>query len=240
VTVSPAADTPPPDDVAIVPARVCLVGAGRLASAFALRIDAAADLVAVSRRRGRLARPAGCDELAVSDDPGTAAGAQLVLLAVPAEQVPPTMRWLAPHLPAGTVVANLATELDTDSVAPLLPGCQVIGCKIVGQSGEIAAGSPAAIVVSGATLEQTRLVAAALADVGTVVAGAEATAARVNETVARVMIAAHRELVSELDALDVPTTMRHAVFGNLAVGIMRTVASGTAGPYLRKLMAEPR
>jgi predicted dinucleotide-binding enzyme len=236
VTVS-AADALAPGG-AIVPARLCLVGAGRLARAFARRIDAGVDLIAVSRHRGRLSRPGTCPDLVVSDDPTVAAGAELVLLAVPAEQIPAAMRWLAPHLPAGTVVANLATELDTASVAPLLPGCQVIACKVVGQSGEIAAGAPAAIVVSGTTLEQTRLVAAALAGVGTVVAGAEQIAARVNETVARKMISGHLDLVGELERLELPDTVREAAIANLAIGILRAVSSGTAGPYLRKIMAE--
>ncbi|MGH8961363.1 MAG: hypothetical protein ACRDWT_09165 [Jatrophihabitantaceae bacterium] len=236
--MAPAADALAPGGVAIVPARLCLVGAGRLATAFARRIASDADLVAVSRHRGRLPRPDGCPDLVVFDTPATAAGSELVLLAVPAEQVPAAMRWLAPHLPAGTVVANLATELDTASVAPLLPGCQVIACKVVGQSGEIAAGAPAALVVSGTTLEQTRLVAAALAGIGTVVAGDEQLAARVNETVARCMIGSHLLLVDGLDRLVLPDTVRQAAIANLAVGILRAVSSGTAGPYLRRIMAE--
>jgi hypothetical protein len=238
VTVAPVVEALAPDGVAIIPARLCLVGAGRLARALSLRIFARADLVAVSRHRGRLPRGGSTPDLVVSADPATAAGAELVLLAVPADQVRTAMRWLAPHLSAGTVVANLATDLVTASVAPLLPRCRVIACKVVGQSGEIAAGSPAALVVSGATLEQTRLVAVALAGVGTVVTGSEELAARVNEAVARQMISGYLELIDDLNRLELPDAVRQAALANLAVGVVRTVSSGTAGPYLRRIMAE--
>jgi pyrroline-5-carboxylate reductase len=234
----PVADALAPSGVAIVPARLCVVGAGRLAHALALRIDGAVDLVVVSRRAGRLPRPGVQADLVVSDDPARAAGAELVLLAVPADEIPTAMRWLAPHLPAGTVVANMATELVTATVAPLLPGCHVIACKVVGQSAEIGAGAPAALVVSEATLEQTRLVAAALVGVGTVVAGEEEIAAQVNHAVARPVIGGYLQLVDELDGLELPEIVRQAAIGNLAVGILRAITGGTAGPYLRKVMAE--
>ena len=218
--------------------RVCLVGAGRLATALALRISVDTDVVAVSRHSGRLARPGGRADVIVSDDPATAAAAELVLLAVPADEIAAAVRWLAPHLPAGVVIANMATELATASVVSLLPGCRVIACKVVGQAGEIAHGSPTALVVSGATPEETSLVASALAHVGTVVVAAEEIAAQVNELAARRIVAAHQALSGELDKLALPDAIREPALANLAVGVLRALSTGTAGPYLCRIIEE--
>lgn len=218
--------------------RVCLVGAGRLASALALRISVDTEVIVVSRHSGLLARPDGRPDIIVSDDPATAATAELILLAVPADEIAAAARWLAPHLPAGVVVANMATELATAPVASLLPGCRVIACKVVGQAGEIAHGSPTALVVSGATVEETSLVAAALAGVGAVVVAAEEIAAQVNELAARRIVAAHQTLIGELDKLAVPCAIRESALANLAVGVLRALSSGTAGPYLRRIIEE--
>jgi hypothetical protein len=52
------------------------------------------------------------------------------------------------------------------------------------------------------------------------------------------MISGHLDLVGELERLELPDTVREAAIANLAIGILRAVSSGTAGPYLRKIMAE--
>jgi pyrroline-5-carboxylate reductase len=232
------ASASPADGAGHEPVRVCLVGAGRLASALALRISVDTDVIVVSRHSGRLARPDGRPDIIVSDDPATAATAELVLLAVPADEIAAAARWLAPHLPAGVVIANMATELATAPLASLLPGCRVVACKVVGQAAEIAQGSPTALVVSGATPEETSLVAAALADVGTVVVAAEEVAAQVNELAARRIVAAHQALSDELDKLAVPDSIREPALANLAVGVLRALSTGTAGPYLCRIIEE--
>lgn len=47
-------------------------------------------------------------------------------MSVGVEATAVAVRWLAPHLPAGVLIANMATELATASVVSLLPGCRVI------------------------------------------------------------------------------------------------------------------
>jgi hypothetical protein len=209
-----------------------------LAKALSLRISADTDLVAVSRRPGRLARQSGQPDLIVSADPADVAGAGLILLAVPAGEIAAAMRWLAPHLAVTAVVVNMATELATASVASQLPGHRVIACKVVGQAGEIAYGTPAALIVSGATAPEARLVAAALAGVGPVVVADETVAAQVNELVARRIVTARAALVDELDRIAVPDTIARAAVGNVAVGVLRALSNGTAGPYLRRILRE--
>jgi pyrroline-5-carboxylate reductase len=208
--------------------------------ALAARIGAGVELVGLSRRPDRIERGASRPALVVGTDPAAARCCELVLLAVPAAGIADALRWLAPHLAPGTVVANMATELATPPLAALLPGCHVIACKVVGQSGEIAHGAMAVFVVDHVDEVQRELVAAALDGVGTVVALPEDVVAEVNDLVARHVVAAQLALAAELDAREVPAQLRDAALGNLAVGITRAVASGTAGPFLRAIVDELR
>lgn len=214
---------------------VGIVGAGRMGRALASRIGTERDLVVVSRRAGHFASPGG-DDVSVRDDPSVLSGCALVLVAVPADNVPAALDWVRPHLVPGTLTLNLATELRTPGLDG--SGLRLLGCKIVGQSGQIARGTPAALVVDGASDTELVVLAEMLSPVGAVVDGPESLAAKVNDLVARQVIVAERGLAAELDALGLPPEVRDAATSNLAGGIWQAVATGNTGPFLTKLVAE--
>lgn len=218
--------------------KVCVVGAGRLGRAIANRVPNAFDLVVVSRRSDQFPRPNGQGKLIVTDDLREARGSSVVLIAVPSSQVVTAMTALRPYLPSGALVANMATEAATDDVAAVMPRCRVVGCKVLGQSGEIERGSPALVAVQYASPEDRKLLAAVFSDVGEVVAASEELATAVNSLVARRMVDAHAGLADELQRLGVGDHVVRAVLGNLAVGVLRSIANGDAGPYLRRVIEE--
>jgi hypothetical protein len=217
--------------------RICVVGAGRMGRALAARVGTEHEVVVVSRRPGRL-RSAGGRELTVGSDPAAVAGCGLVLLAVPAPEVAAAAGWVAPHADPGVVAVNLATELPTSDVD--VPGLRVVGCKIIGQSGQIERGVPAALIADGATGSERTLLATALGPVGVVLDGPEDLVARVNDLVARRMIAAQLDLLTALGAVGLPAGARDAVLGNLAVGVWSAVAAGNTGPFLTRILEQAR
>lgn len=212
-----------------------IVGAGRMGRALVTRLTGERELVVVSRRPGDVALEGG-RRVPVGTDPAALAGCAAVLLAVPAPGIAEALAWVGPHLGAGAIAVNLATELPTPGLAGAGP--RVVGCKIIGQSGQIARGVAAALVVDGATAAERTLLAQLLAPVGALVEAPEQLAASVNELVARHMIAAHRDLGRALDGLALPPAARTAAVANLAVGVWQAVAAGSTGPYLTRLLAE--
>lgn len=214
---------------------VCIVGAGRMGRALAGRIGPGHQVVLVSRHPTRFTTPDG-RVLAAGRDPAAARACAVVLLAVPAPEVERALGWIAPVLPDGVLIANLATELLTRDLA--WPGLRLVGCKIVGQSGEIARGVPAALIVTGAREAERALLTEVLRRVGVVIDAPEELVAGVNELVARHMVAAYLTLVQALDQLELPESASHAAVNNLAPGTWRAVVSGNTGPFLRKIMQE--
>ncbi|MEO6885525.1 MAG: NAD(P)-binding domain-containing protein, partial [Jatrophihabitantaceae bacterium] len=215
--------------------RVCIVGAGRMGRALATRIGGDHQVVVTSRRPSRFTTVTG-REVVVRADPAAVRGCAVVLLAVPAPGIVDAARWVAPHLAPDALVVNLATELPTPDLA--VPGVRLVACKVIGQSGQIAQGSPAALIVDGADEAERKLLASVMCPVGAVIEASEDLVAGVNALVARRMITAQLELARELDAMGLPPAAREAAIGNLAVGVWGAVASGNTGPFLTKIVDE--
>jgi hypothetical protein len=205
--------------------------------ALATRLGGEHEVVLVSRRPGRVTDGAG-RVLQVGSDPAAASGCAIVLLAVPAPEVAAAAAWIAPHVDRAALVVNLATELPTANIA--VPGLRLVGCKIIGQSAQIEQGSPAALIAGAMSGTERALLASTLGRVGVVIDGPEQLAMRVNDLVARRMIAAQLDLVAALDELGLPPQAREAALGNLAVGIWGAVASGNTGPFLTRIVEELR
>jgi hypothetical protein len=205
--------------------------------ALATRLGGEHEVVLVSRRPGRVTDGAG-RVLQVGSDPAAASGCAIVLLAVPASEVAAAAAWIAPHVDRAALVVNLATELPTANIA--VPGLRLVGCKIIGQSAQIEQGSPAALIAGAMSGTERALLASTLGRVGVVIDGPAQLAMRVNDLVARRMIAAQLDLVAALDELGLPPQAREAALGNLAVGIWGAVASGNTGPFLTRIVEELR
>jgi hypothetical protein len=205
--------------------------------ALATRLGGEHDVVLVSRHPGRMTDVEG-RVLDVGSDPAAASGCAIVLLAVPAPEVAAAAAWIAPHVDRAALVVNLATELPTANIA--VPGLRLVGCKIIGQSAQIEQGSPAALIAGAMSGTERALLASTLGRVGVVIDGPEQLAMRVNDLVARRMIAAQLDLVAALDELGLPPQAREAALGNLAVGIWGAVASGNTGPFLTRIVEELR
>lgn len=87
--------------------RVCIVGAGRMGRALAGRIDPGHHVVLLSRHPVQFTTADG-RVLAAGDDPVAARDCAVVLLAVPAPEMKRALGSIAPALPDGVLVANLA------------------------------------------------------------------------------------------------------------------------------------
>jgi len=203
--------------------------------ALAARIGLVRAPVVVSRSAGELDLGDG-RTVRIGADPAALGDCPVVILAVPAGEVAAALAWIRPQLRSDALVVNPATELATSDLDGA--GVRLVGCKIIGQSGQIQRGVPAALIVDGAAAAERTVLATMLRPVGVVLDGPEGLVATVNDLVARRMVAAQLELARELDLLGLPTAARDAAIGNLAAGVWQAVAAGNTGPFLTRIVAE--
>ncbi|HET7529351.1 MAG TPA: hypothetical protein VFJ98_00150 [Mycobacteriales bacterium] len=217
----------------MTPARVGIIGSGRLARALVARLPPGTDLVVLARRplSAPLPRPAE-----VSTAPDVLAGVTVVVAAVPGEAVGDVIATAAPVLSAGTVVCNAATDAATPPVAARFPDLTVVGTKFIGQAGEIERGARGVVVVDGAAPEVLAELTALFAGIGPVVAMDESAVLRINTAVAEEMVRAVSAIRGRLAEVDVPPDVATVALSTLAVGILRSLADGTAGPFVRRIV----
>lgn len=214
--------------------RVAVIGAGRLARALVRSLPPDVDVVVVARHP--VTEPLPRPSVTVVDAVSATSGVDVVIPAVPGEDVVAALHDAAPSLDDGTVVFNVATDLATGDVAVLFPQLRVIATKIVGQAGELERGSPGAVVVDRADDAEFALVARLLGGLGAVVRLEESVVLDINTAVAEEMARAVSAARSRLAPMNLPPEVVDAALGTMAVGALRAIATGTGGPFLRRIV----
>jgi pyrroline-5-carboxylate reductase len=214
--------------------RVAVIGAGRLARALVRHLPSDVDVVVVARHplTEALPRPS----VTVVGAASAIAAVDVIVPAVPGEDVVAALRDAAPSLSDGTVVFNVATDLRTDDVAARFPQLRVIATKVVGQAGELERGSPGAVVVDQADDAEFALAERLLGGLGAVVRLHESVVLDINTAVAEEMARAVSAARSRLAPMNLPAEVVDAALGTMAVGALRAIATGTAGPFLRRVV----
>lgn len=224
-----------PQPSSIHPTRVVVVGMGRLGKALVRRIPTEFEVVGLSRT---VHDPAPFDRptLVVTDDLSVVDSSGVILLAVPPDAIPETLERLAPHLGTTALVVNMATEAATPQMRRYAPTARLISAKIIGQAGEIAAGSPAVIVVDFATAEELTVITEVLRGLGSVIVAPEQLVLDVNSAVAEEIVAAEHAVRVRLQRLEVPGPAITTALTTMAVGILRAVATDSCGPFLKRFV----
>lgn len=211
--------------------RVFLVGAGRLARVIASRLPDDVGIDVLARRDLPEGFPARARHASLPDVPHATA----VLLAVPGHSVVEVLTSLAPTVSADSLVLNLATQMDTAALRRRWPDLRLAGAKVVGEASELEHGARGVVIVDGAGDEDLTLVAHLLRRMANVERENEATVLAVNMVVAEVMVTALDTVRARLAASSAPPQVVDAALRTLAPGVVRALATETAGRFLHSV-----
>jgi pyrroline-5-carboxylate reductase len=216
------------------PTRVAVIGAGRLARALVGTLPDDVDVVVVARRAPSSPLPRA--SLTVVERTSEIDSVGVVIPAVPGEQVTTVLEEVDAVVAEGTVVFNVATDLPTRDLAERFPRLRVVATKVVGQAGELERGFLGAVAVDHADAEQLVLARRLLGGLGPVVRLDERQVLAANTAVGEEMARAVVRCRATLEALRLPPEVVDAALGTMAVGALRAIATGTAGPFLRRIV----
>lgn len=218
------------------PAGVAVAGAGRLGRLLARRLPGGTCRAIYTRRpeaAGDLATAVGA---AAGAEPAVVRGCDVVLLALPPDAVAAALEAFRPHLAPGTLVVNMATQLETEPLRRRFPEWRVAAAKLVGHAREIEAGEIGAVVVDHAAPSEFALIRRLLGGLGPVLAGDEKLVLQVNTAVAEELLKALRGLERRLASLGVPEAVAAAALQGSAPGVLRSLAKNDLGPFLRSVV----
>ncbi len=214
---------------------VGILGVGRLGSVVLGALPEHCLVSACARDRRAVVLPDGRTIEATSRLADVAA-AEVILLAVPAAGMFSALERLAPHLRAGTLVVNMATEVLTPPLRALAPDCRLIAAKIIGQAAEMARGAPVVVVVDHASPVEFAMMRELLGRLGMIIVGSEDTVLATNTAVAEEIVRAEALIRSRLADLQLPAPAIEIALTTMAVGVLCAVSTGTGGPFLRSVM----
>lgn len=216
--------------------KIAIVGAGRMGSLLAGRLPRNTRKVIISRRRQSAVTVA--DEVGgiASDQLSAVRGCEAVFLTLPGQEIIAVLQEMLPHLDEGAVVVNMATDLLTEDLVDLFPRLRLVAAKVVGHAREIAAGSPAVVVLDRVSAELAAEFQELLHDLGHVVVDDEAKVLAVNTAVAEEMVRAEQALRRRLAGLGLDDEVIGVAIRTTGPGILRALGAGDAGPFLQDVM----
>lgn len=216
--------------------KVAIVGAGRLGTALVKRIAPGTSLVIIDSNLDKARELAGQAEGATASDRLTdCRGARAALLALPPGEIAPVVADMETWLTDDTLVVDLATESPTDQMRQFHPGVRLASAKVLGQAREISRGAEAVILVDAPSDEDFELLAGLLGGIGTVARGPADLVRRVNVAVAEEVIRCERSLRRRMAEFSLDPEWVRVAIGTTAVGILRSLATGDAGPFLKEV-----
>jgi pyrroline-5-carboxylate reductase len=196
--------------------KVAIVGAGRLGTLLATRIPASYRKVIISPDRAEAQGLA--DEVGgvASDQPSSVRGCQLVLLTAST----PWVLEIAPHMPEGALVVNMAPDLVTTDLQEALPRVSVVAAKVIGHTRELTLGTPGLVVLDHVDAESERKLTALLDGLGPVVRGEESMAAEVEAVIAQTMLEVRERLAERLQGAGLSAEMAETAIASTAPGVL--------------------
>lgn len=216
--------------------KVAIVGAGRLGTALVKRLVPGTSLAVIDSDLDRARELAALAEGAVAADQLVGCrGARAVLLALPPGEIAPVVAEMEKWLSKETLVVDLATESPTDQIRQSCPGVRLASAKVLGQAREISRGADAVILVDAPSEEDVQLLVHLLKGIGTVARGPADLVRRVNMAVAEEVIRCERSLRKRMAEFSLDPEWVRVAIGTTAVGILRSLATGDAGPFLKEV-----
>jgi len=213
--------------------KIAILGVGPLASILAHRIPSSARKVIIGRPKA--AAVALADEVGgiASDQASAVRGCRVVFVTAPSGQVAQALAEIQPHLSAGALVVNMATELTAADLAEA--GVPVAAAKVIGHPGDMAQGAPGVVVLDQVDGEEAALLESLLAQVGPVVRGDERMVQAALDAIDAVMREARDELQRRLEAVGLSPEAAPVAIAAAAPGVLRALAAGKQGTVGREV-----
>ncbi|MGI6574834.1 MAG: pyrroline-5-carboxylate reductase family protein [bacterium] len=220
--------------------KIFIIGAGRMGALLAKRLHNPEREIWLSDvnalKAYKVAKQAGCSFGSVQ----LAAGAQVVVLALPAEFTLAAAKDLKLYLKAGTLVVNIATKAATEPLQRELAGInvQVVGVKFIGHAQETLQGEIPLLVADTENDEVFALVSDIFNSLGPVVKGAEELVEKINTLATEESIKAAVNIRKGLTELGIGEDMIQIAIANTGAGSMKAFSRGDLGGFARQLLNE--
>ena len=223
--------------------KVAVVGAGRMGSLVAQKLAPEVEKLIIDTDPAKAAAVAAQAGGVARSQLAGAAEADVIILALPAEGIAPSVAALAALASPRALVLNLATAADTTQVlatesshAAGTSGLRVIPVKIIGHAREIAAGVPPLVVVDTPRDDLLGLVQNLLRGFGPVVRGSERLVQIANTIASEEGVKAALAMQERLKAAGVPEEWVLPAVQGPGAGTMKAFAAGDMGPFVRALV----
>lgn len=210
---------------------VYLVGVGRMGRLVARSLAPKVDLVLAGRDQERLAAeaaPLGARTASLDAD---FAGATAVILALPTEVTADVLGKIAPRIPAGAVVINIATAVMRSALAGLVPPERLAAAKFVGHYYDMEAGGKALLVVEAGSPEAAERARAIMGHCAPVIAGKEEWVLTANRAATEEAVRLSMRMQKRLAEAGVPEEIIRQATSGVAVGSLRAYMDGRLGPF---------
>lgn len=223
--------------------KIAIVGTGKMGSLLAERLAGPGrEILLIGReplKTYQAAREAGCRAGTLEMAAG-AAGAAVVILALPAAAVLPVAKQLEPYLGPGTLLVNIATSAPTEPIRQAVAGrgVKVAGVRFIGHALETRRGEIPILAVATDDEGVFSCLSEIFGPLGPVVRGEDDLAQKINTAATRAGIRTALALEKELATLGIEKDFLHTAIVNVAAGAMKAYARGELGDFARQLAAQ--
>ena len=210
---------------------VYLVGVGRMGTMVARGLAPKVDLVLVGRdpvRLEPLATALGARTAPLDTD---FAGAGAVVLALPGEVTAEVLGTIAPRIPAGVVVINVATGVMRKDLLHMVPDDRLAAAKFVAHYYDLQAGGQALLVVEAGSPRAEQIAGQIMGHCGPVIAGQEAWVLTANRAATEEAVRLAIRMRRRLEAAGIPDSIIRQAIAGVAVGCTRAFVDGKLGPF---------
>lgn len=216
--------------------RIAVVGLGQLGTLLADRLPADR-LLLVSRDAAKAQRFAASRPGAESGTFERLGEADILLLALPADEVAPFYRSaLAETVREDAVLVNTATKLETDRLRESFPRHTWLPMKLLGSVKAAQGGRPCLLVTD--TEASVARLAPSVTRLGRLIAGDERWALVCNTIATRHALEAALRIDEELRAAGLPPETIPVAQAAVASGVLQSYADGTLGHFGKSVLAE--
>lgn len=220
--------------------KIGIIGIGRLGSALAKRLAPHCSLLLSDSFLGKARQMAKILNADFGNTRYLSEKADMILLAVPPEEICPLVEKEEAFLKEGTVLVNLATSLDTHEIKACLKrqDIRVIGLKPITQAYALAHGHPSIFVTSCEEEGLREKLTPLLREIGEIVVGNDMLVKEINAEATRWGLKLFLSLQDKLKSMNVPQNFIDVAIKTVAVGTILDYPTDGPNSYIEERLKE--
>jgi len=219
---------------------VGIVGIGRLGTALANKFSSETDLLLadkVNKKAVNLANAISAKAVKLSDIFNKS---EVLIIAVPPDQIIPLIRKYAKLLRPNTIVVNMATSVSTSEVEQVInrKDVKIVGLKMVGQAHALSLGMKAVFVSSAKDKKSISVLRKLFSTFGMIITGDEMKAGEINAIATRFGLSLAIGLRDRLKKICNSEDIINAAIKTVAVGTILDYPLQEPNEYINQRLKE--